>query len=85
MLRPFRLIGTAELHEGAIFFDIVRFTDCHRAIYVNLRKNNTQKMSRIFRTECQELPFVRTSTCMRGKTHILLYVFAKDTACMRKK
>ena len=40
--------------RGSDFFDIVRFTDSHRAIYVNLRKNNTHKISRIVRTECQK-------------------------------
>ena len=36
----------------------------------------------IFITECQKSlePFVGTSTCTRGKTHILLDLFAKDTA-----
>ena len=28
---------------------------------------------------------IHTSTCTRGKTHILLDLFAKDTACMHGK
>ena len=86
MLRPSRHIGTAELHKGAILFDIVRFTDRHRATYVNLRKNNTHKISRIFRTECQKSfrSYVHQHACAE-KTHILLYLFAKDTACTREK
>ena len=32
-----------------------------------------------------ELPFVRMSTCTRGKTHELLDLFANDTACTRGK
>ena len=42
MLRPSRCIGTAELHAAVIYFDTVRFTDCHRAIYMSTcEKNNT--------------------------------------------
>ena len=68
MLHPYRRIGTTELHEGAIFFDIVRFTDCHRAIYMSTwEKNNTHKIG------------------MRGKTHVLLYLFAKDIRHARAK
>ena len=33
----------------------------------------------------KELPFVRTSICKRGKTHILLDLFAKNTECTRGK
>ena len=86
MLRPSRRIGTAELHAGAIFFDIVSFTDCHRAVYVNLQKHNTHKISRIFRTKCQKSfrSYVHQYACA-NKTHILLYLFAKDTACTRGK
>ena len=73
MLRPSRSIGTAELHDGAIFFDIVRFTDCHRAIYVNLRNNNTHKISRIFRTECQKNfhSYVHQHACAEILTYFL--------------
>ena len=86
MLSPSRRIGTAELHKGAILFDIVRFTDCHRATYINLRKNNTHKISRIFRTKCQKSirSYVHQYACA-VKTHVLLYLFAKDMACTREK
>ena len=69
MLRPSRCIGTAELHAGAIYFDIVRFTNCHRAIYICQL------------TECQNSfrSYVHQHACAE-KTHVLLYLFAKDTA-----
>ena len=71
---------------GAILFDIVTFTDCHRTVYINLRKHNRHKISHIFRTECQKSfrSYVHQHACAE-KTHVLLYFFAKDTACMREK
>ena len=59
-------------------FDIVRFTECHRAVYVNLQKHNTHKISRIFRTECQKSfrSYVHQHSCAEK----LLDVNAKDTA-----
>ena len=44
-------------------------------------QNNTHKISRIFRTECQNSfrSYVHQHACA-GKTHVLLYLFAKDTA-----
>ena len=33
----------------------------------------------------KDFPFVRTSTCMHGKTHVLLYLFAKNMACTREQ
>ena len=33
----------------------------------------------------RELPFLRTSIRMRGKTHVVLYLFAKDIAFMHEK
>ena len=52
--------------------------------YVNLRKKNKKhKISHKFRTECQELPFIRTSTCTCRKMYVLLDLFAKDTACLQ--
>ena len=84
MLRPSRHIVKAELHEGAIFFDIVRFTDCHRAIYATCKKKNMHKISRIFRTECQKSfhCYIHLHAC--AEKLILLYLFAKDTECTHK-
>ena len=67
---------------GAIYFDIVRFTDCHRAIYVNLRKKITLKKSHVYLELSAKTVSVRTYINMHAwkKTHILLYLFAKDTA-----
>ena len=86
MLSPSRRIGTAELHKGAILFDIVKFTDCHRATYMST-------CEKITRTKCHlylELNAKRASVRSinmhaRKKTHVLLYLFAKDTACTREK
>ena len=50
-------------------------------IYVNLRKNNTYKISRMYRTECQNSfrSYVHQHACAE-KTHVLLDLSAKDTA-----
>ena len=48
MLHPSRRIGIAELHEGVIFFDIVRFTDCHRAIYMSTCEKITRTKSLVY-------------------------------------
>ena len=42
-----------------------------RAIYVNLRKNNTHKISRIFRTECQKSfsSYVHQHACAEKLTY----------------
>ena len=67
MLRPFRLIVTAELHvtRGSNVFDIVTFTD------INMRKKQkAPNLPYIFRTECQKgfRLYVHQHTCMHGKT-----------------
>ena len=69
------LLTAIGLYIYIFFFR--KLTYIYIYIYVNLRKNNTQKISRIFRTECQH-------ACAE-KTHILLYLFAKGTACTPKK
>ena len=84
-LRPSRPIVMAEIHVWAMFLT----TDSQRAyffIYVNMLKNKGHKISRIFRTNWQK------SSCLyvhqhahAEQTHIPLDLFAKDTACMRKK
>ena len=86
MLRPSCRIGRTELHEGAIFFDIVRFPDSLRAIYMSTCEKITRTKSHVY----LELSAKRASictyiTCMHGKTHVRLYLFTKDTACTRKK
>ena len=48
MLRPSRHIGTAELHKGAILFDNVRFTDCHRATYMSTCEEITRTKSHVY-------------------------------------
>ena len=48
MLRPSRRIGTAELHKGAILFDIVRFTNCHRATYMSTCEKITRTKSHVY-------------------------------------
>ena len=71
--------------RGNNVIDIVRFTDIHRSIYICQLANKIKgKKSRIFRNWVpKELPFVCTSTCNRGKTHILLDLFTKNTECTR--
>ena len=67
--------------RGNDVIDIVRFTDIHRS---TCEQNKRQQKSRIFGNWVpKELPFVRTSICERGKTHILLDLLAKNTECTR--
>ena len=85
MLSPSRRIGTAELHKGAILFDIVRFTDCHRATYMSTCEKITRTKFHVYLELSAKRASVRTYINMHAckKTHILLYLFAKDTACTR--
>ena len=75
MLRPSRCIGTAELHKGVILFDIVRFTNCHRATYMSTCEKITRTKSHVYlELTAKELPFVHTSTCMRVKKLTYFYI-----------
>ena len=67
------------------FFDIVRFTDCHKAIYVNLWKNYTHKISRTFITKCLKRvrSYVHQHACAEKLTYF--YICLLKMACMRKK
>ena len=87
MLSPSRRIGTAELHKEAILFDIVRFTDSHRATYMSTCGKITRTKSHVYLELSAKRASVRTYINMhvREKTHVLLFLFAKDTACTREK
>ncbi|KAK2188702.1 hypothetical protein NP493_124g01000 [Ridgeia piscesae] len=73
MLRPSRRIGTTELHAGAIYFDIVRFTDCHRAIYIYIMST------------CEKITLKKSHVYLELSANMLLYLFAKGTACTPEK
>ena len=83
MLSPSRRIGTAELHKGAILFDIdiVRFIDCHRATYMSTYEKITRTKSHVYLELSAKRASVRTYINKHAwkETHILLYLFAKDT------
>ena len=81
MLRPSRRIGTAELHKGAILFDIARFTNCHRAIYMSTCEKITRTKSHVYLELSAKRASVHTYINMHArKKLVLLYLFAKDTA-----
>ena len=74
VLRPSRRIDMAELHEGTMLstlFDLLTSI----GLYMSTCEQRVPK----------ELPLVRTSTCKRGITHILLDLFAKNTECTHGK
>ena len=86
MLRPSRRIGTAELHKGAILFDIVRFTNCHGATYMSSCEKITRTKSHVYIELSDKRASVRTYINMHArKKLVLLYLFAKDMACTREK
>ena len=86
MLRPFRHIVTAEIHKGAILFDIVRFTNYHRATYMSTCEKITRTKSHVYLELSAKRASVRTYINMHAqKKLVLLYLFAKDTACTREK
>ena len=72
MLSPSRRIGTAELHKGAILFDNVRFTDCHRAIYVNLG-NITRTKSHVYLELSAKRASVRTYINMHARKKLTFF------------
>ena len=95
VLRPSRRIGTAELHKGAILFDIVRFTDCHMATYMSTCEKITRTKSHVYLELIAKRASVHTYInmharkkltyfyiCLREKPHLglLLDLSSNDTA-----
>ena len=74
MLRPSHHIGTVELHEGAILFDIVRFTYCYRAI--STCENITRKKSHVYLELSAKRASVRTyiNIHVRKKSRTFIFV-----------
>ena len=55
-------------------------------LHMSTCENITRTKSHVYlELSAKRASFVRTSTFMRGKAHVLLYLFAKDVACMREK
>ena len=73
MLHPSRRIGTAELHKGAILFDIVRFTDCHRATYMSTCKKIIRTKSHVYLELSAKRASVRTYINMHARKKITYF------------
>ena len=80
-----RLVASVRRDFFLTFLDLL--TAIYRAIYVNLRKNNTHKISRIFRTECQKSfrSYVHQHACVEKCTYFYICLLKKWHACTRKK
>ena len=73
MLRPYRRIGTTELHEGSIFFDIVRFTD-YRAI-CQLAKKITRTKYHVYLELSAKRASVRRYINMHARKNSRTFIF----------
>ena len=73
MLRPSRCIGIAELHEGAIFFDTVRFTDCLRATYMSTCEKITRTKSHVYLELSAKRASVRTYINMHARKKLTYF------------
>ena len=86
MLRPSHRIGVAELYEGAIFLSTLLDLLTAIGLYMSTCEKMTHTKSHVYLELSAKRDSIRTtSTCMREKTHILLYLFAKDMACTCEK
>ena len=75
MLHPSRRIGTAELHKGAILFDIVRFTNCHRATYMSTCEKITRTKSHIYLELSAKRASVRMYINMHARKKSCTFIF----------
>ena len=80
MLHPSRRIGTAELHEGPIFSTSLDLLTAI-GLYISTCEKITRTKSHVYLELTAKRASVRTYINMHArKTHVLLYLFAKDTA-----
>ena len=85
MLRPSRRIGMAELPEGSIFSTLLDLLTAI-GLYMSTCEKITRTKSQVYLELSAKRASVRAYINMHArKTYVLLYLFAKDTACTGEK